>query len=234
VVVDTHPGETLLTDAALAAANLVVVPVVLRTRELAALGDKLAERAGHPLLLAPNLVPSPPAPPACRAAGRPGRLAAGGEPVRGAPLASPSPAPDAPRPRACSRSPGPGRGRAVSSCGRERPRMSDGLSEMRAAIEQRQRRVSPPRHAPPAQRPPAPDGPADSEGPRPHEPSPGQAARRRRRAPGSQAPPSTPQATVQLNRRVRPELARGLGPACMHCMRRRCGGRARSRWSSCS
>jgi len=61
VVVDTHPGANPLTDGAMQAADLVVVPVVLGTRELDALSGMLEDFAAYPLLLAPNMVP--PAPP---------------------------------------------------------------------------------------------------------------------------------------------------------------------------
>jgi chromosome partitioning protein len=61
VVCDTHPGANSLTDGAMQAADLVVVPVVLATRELDALQRMLGDFAGYPLLLAPNKVPpSPP------------------------------------------------------------------------------------------------------------------------------------------------------------------------------
>jgi chromosome partitioning protein len=61
VVVDTHPGANPLTDGAMQAADLVVVPVVLGTRELDALAGMLEDFAAYPLLLAPNMVPpSPP------------------------------------------------------------------------------------------------------------------------------------------------------------------------------
>lgn len=57
VIVDTHPGSTVLGDAALAVADLVLVPVVLGTAELRALAGMLSERGGHPLLLVPTMVP---------------------------------------------------------------------------------------------------------------------------------------------------------------------------------
>jgi chromosome partitioning protein len=61
VVCDTHPGANSLTDGAMQAADLVVVPVVLATRELDALQRMLGDFAGYRLLLAPNKVPpSPP------------------------------------------------------------------------------------------------------------------------------------------------------------------------------
>lgn len=61
LVVDTHPGATSLTYAALAAANAVLVPVPLRQVELVALGPFLEEFASeYPLILAPNMVPAHP------------------------------------------------------------------------------------------------------------------------------------------------------------------------------
>lgn len=56
VVVDTHPGAASLTYAAMAAADLVVVPVVLAGRELDALEGLLEEAAEFRLLLVPNRV----------------------------------------------------------------------------------------------------------------------------------------------------------------------------------
>jgi len=60
VVVDTHPGAASLSYGAMAAANLVVVPVVLGNRELDALSGMLAEFKDFRLLLIPNRVPSSP------------------------------------------------------------------------------------------------------------------------------------------------------------------------------
>lgn len=54
VVIDTHPGENSLTDGALAAANVIVTPVLLGDRELDALEGMLRERASFPILVAPN------------------------------------------------------------------------------------------------------------------------------------------------------------------------------------
>jgi chromosome partitioning protein len=56
VVVDTHPGAASLTYAAMAAADLVVVPVVLAARELDALEGLLEEAAEFRILLVPNRV----------------------------------------------------------------------------------------------------------------------------------------------------------------------------------
>jgi len=60
VVVDTHPGAASLSYGAMAAAHLVVVPVVLGNRELDALGGMLTEFKDFRLLLIPNRVPASP------------------------------------------------------------------------------------------------------------------------------------------------------------------------------
>jgi len=61
VVVDTHPGANPLTDGAMQAADLVVVPVILGAREMDALEGMLRDFASYRLLLVPNMVPpSPP------------------------------------------------------------------------------------------------------------------------------------------------------------------------------
>jgi chromosome partitioning protein len=60
VVVDTHPGANPLTDGALAAADLVVIPAVLANREMAALAAMLTDLASFRILVAPTLVPSVP------------------------------------------------------------------------------------------------------------------------------------------------------------------------------
>lgn len=60
VVCDTHPGANPLTDGAIAAADLVVIPVVLGVRELAGLEATVRELAEHRLLLAPTMVPAVP------------------------------------------------------------------------------------------------------------------------------------------------------------------------------
>lgn len=62
VLADTHPGGTDATMGAVAAADLVVMPVVLGTKELAALESTLGELAGYSVLLVPTMVP--PTPPA--------------------------------------------------------------------------------------------------------------------------------------------------------------------------
>jgi chromosome partitioning protein len=61
VVVDTHPGANALTDGAMQAADLVVIPVVLGAREMDALEAILSDFADYPLLLVPMMIPpSPP------------------------------------------------------------------------------------------------------------------------------------------------------------------------------
>ena len=60
IVVDTHPGANPLTDGAMQAADLVVVPVILAAREMDALEGMLADYAGYRLLLVPNMVPGIP------------------------------------------------------------------------------------------------------------------------------------------------------------------------------
>ena len=62
VVVDTHPGAGEVTFGAMSASEVIVVPTVLRTKELDGLGGMLEEFSGYPLLLIPNKVPRiPPA-----------------------------------------------------------------------------------------------------------------------------------------------------------------------------
>ena len=56
VVVDTHPGMDPLTDGAMSVSDVVVVPVVMKTKEMDALDGMLTEYRNHPLLLAPNMV----------------------------------------------------------------------------------------------------------------------------------------------------------------------------------
>lgn len=60
VIVDTHPGANALTDGALQAADLVVIPVILGVRELAALEAMLRDFADYRLLLVPNMIPPVP------------------------------------------------------------------------------------------------------------------------------------------------------------------------------
>lgn len=59
---DTHPGGSPSTLGACAAADLVIMPVVLGTQELNAVEQSLVEMSSYPLLLVPNWVPAiPPA-----------------------------------------------------------------------------------------------------------------------------------------------------------------------------
>lgn len=61
VIVDTHPGANPLTDGAMAAADVIVVPVVLAAREMDGLERLLTDWSAFRLLLVPNKVPpSPP------------------------------------------------------------------------------------------------------------------------------------------------------------------------------
>ncbi len=60
MVIDTHPGANPLTDGALAAADVVVVPTALGMRELAALEQNLSELGAHRVVLVPTMVPSVP------------------------------------------------------------------------------------------------------------------------------------------------------------------------------
>jgi chromosome partitioning protein len=60
LVVDTHPGANPLTDGAIEAADLVLVPTVLGVRELAALAQGLEELDGHRVLVVPTMVPPVP------------------------------------------------------------------------------------------------------------------------------------------------------------------------------
>ena len=60
LVVDTHPGANPLTDGAMQAADLVVVPVVLGGREMAALEAIVHDFADYRLLLVPTMVPPVP------------------------------------------------------------------------------------------------------------------------------------------------------------------------------
>lgn len=62
VVIDTHPGSGKAGRGALAPANVVVIPAVLKTKELNALEAALTEYSDYPLLVVPNMIP--PVPPA--------------------------------------------------------------------------------------------------------------------------------------------------------------------------
>ncbi|WP_281426263.1 ParA family protein [Miltoncostaea oceani] len=60
VVIDTPPGDNLLADAAISVADLVLVPVPLRSRELDAL-ERMADLfSAYRLVLVPNMVPRTP------------------------------------------------------------------------------------------------------------------------------------------------------------------------------
>lgn len=62
VVVDTHPGAVPATFGAMAASAVVVVPVVLATKELEAFAGMISELPDYPILVVPNKVPRlPPA-----------------------------------------------------------------------------------------------------------------------------------------------------------------------------
>jgi chromosome partitioning protein len=60
VIVDTHPGANPLTDGAIEVADLMVVPVVLGSREMDALEGMLQDFKEYRLLLVPNMVPRVP------------------------------------------------------------------------------------------------------------------------------------------------------------------------------
>lgn len=57
VVIDTPPGDNLLADAAISTADLVLVPVPLRSRELDALERMVDLFSAYRLVLVPNMVP---------------------------------------------------------------------------------------------------------------------------------------------------------------------------------
>ncbi|MFE2755649.1 ParA family protein [Actinosynnema sp. NPDC059335] len=58
LVTDTHPGGSDSTFGALGAADVVVHPIALATRELDALEETLAELEQYPIILIPNEVPT--------------------------------------------------------------------------------------------------------------------------------------------------------------------------------
>lgn len=60
VVVDTHPGAVPATFGAMAASSVVVVPVVLATKELEAFAGMVSELPDYPILVVPNRVPRVP------------------------------------------------------------------------------------------------------------------------------------------------------------------------------
>ena len=56
LIIDTHPGAQSSTFGAVAAAHVVVAPVILGEREMEATEDMVAELKSYPLLLVPNKV----------------------------------------------------------------------------------------------------------------------------------------------------------------------------------
>lgn len=62
VVVDTHPGVTPMGNGAMSLSNLILSPLKLATKELAAAEQMVEEMADYPLALVPSFVP--PTPPA--------------------------------------------------------------------------------------------------------------------------------------------------------------------------
>ncbi|WP_432021318.1 ParA family protein [Streptomyces sp. 1222.5] len=60
IVVDTHPDGCPSTNGAMAAAKVVVTPVILHTREMRSLEQLLNEASDYPLLLIPYMVPRTP------------------------------------------------------------------------------------------------------------------------------------------------------------------------------
>jgi len=57
ITVDTHPDACPSTHGALAAASVVIVPVILRNREMEALKHLLEDISDYPLLLIPYMIP---------------------------------------------------------------------------------------------------------------------------------------------------------------------------------
>jgi len=60
VVVDTHGGGSPSGDGAIAAADMVIVPTPLKTKDLSATEGMVAEMPDYPLVLVPNMVPRVP------------------------------------------------------------------------------------------------------------------------------------------------------------------------------
>lgn len=60
MLIDTHPGANALTDGAVSAAEIVIVPTVLGMRELDALEQSLDELAAHRVVVVPTMVPPVP------------------------------------------------------------------------------------------------------------------------------------------------------------------------------
>ena len=62
IVIDTHPGVTEPGNGAMSLSNLILSPFALRTKEMAAVEQIVAEMADYPLAVVPNFVPTiPPA-----------------------------------------------------------------------------------------------------------------------------------------------------------------------------
>ncbi|MFJ4167846.1 ParA family protein [Microbacterium sp. NPDC089698] len=60
VVIDTHPGSADLTNALLAIAHVVVAPVPLKEKEMAATEAMVKDLADYPLVLVPYMIPAVP------------------------------------------------------------------------------------------------------------------------------------------------------------------------------
>jgi chromosome partitioning protein len=60
VVIDTHPGAHATTDGAVQVADLLIVPVPIGQREMAATRSMLRDHQGFPILLVPMMVPGSP------------------------------------------------------------------------------------------------------------------------------------------------------------------------------
>lgn len=60
VVIDTHPGSADLTNSMLAIANIVVAPVPLKEKEMAATESMVKDLADYPLVLIPYMIPPVP------------------------------------------------------------------------------------------------------------------------------------------------------------------------------
>lgn len=60
VVIDTHPGSADLTNSMLAIANIVVAPVPLKEKEMAATESMVKDLADYPLVLVPYMIPPVP------------------------------------------------------------------------------------------------------------------------------------------------------------------------------
>jgi chromosome partitioning protein len=62
LVIDTHPGGGPATYGAIAAAHVIVVPVVLETRAMEALEGMADELRAYPLIVIPNMISAAPRP----------------------------------------------------------------------------------------------------------------------------------------------------------------------------